>query len=843
MLNRRFIYLLVCGLLTLACIIGEASAAGVVKLKTSGTYLDSSGGQHAWAINDSHTLLWNGKPYVPVGTVFRPNSAQPGSTEQDLESDKAALQTLKSKGITDIIIIPIAPITTVDPASFQRLIDYLDSEGFCYGLTFKDGPADPLRGYVISPSRYRLEGPNPETKFVYNWPDVDSAIYVIARKSDSSIKSLGGAVVSGGKVTISLPEPLGPGEVLIAYPRKVFKRAAEGGFGDLWSGFGEYRDRLLAFFKNIKFGPGLRFFLDPFVCRPNLATEISEFLPDSAGFRLGLEAYLTRKYTHEGGVNTAWGFVELVDSIQEASRVVPLWAQGRGLAYAYDRTTAKLYSVNALSSQLWSDVANHRDASLQEHMNAIADVLRRHVADVPVIFTCEQFHRVYANPYGMGGYDGLAAAACGPSEAAVVTALGPAYALAEESAKTTWFFSVLSSRCDELQADSLAGELDLLREIGCKGFFVDTACSDDSLSQDDGYHISHDISVSTMNSLAEYKKKLNLDALADFKPTVVSYPTVPMVGAQVKRLAKNTWWLPSLRVGTTSYIGDGLFAYSFVGEDKTYLWSSIGSQTITLKSGPTGYPRVEFPERAAISKKRSGQFTVTLTDIPIILDGMDLKLVFPYETAQTEIQRLADAIIEADKAGYDVKNARAALENAKVVIEKGSPLTAYGMAQQNLLELLKLLGGDLWIEGEAPLAHSFDGVSACQAASCNLVLLVDTNEDPPMSSYATTFAFDAPLTSSYEIWLAATPPTEGSRTSFSVDDGNWLPVDATGNVSKYAPGLAWYKIGTINLTAGRHTISLRVDGRRTSDKRYYFAVDALVLSPKGFKPNGVIKPY
>ncbi|MDH7602960.1 MAG: hypothetical protein QHI38_12505 [Armatimonadota bacterium] len=816
-----------------------SSAAGLVKLKTKGTYTDSSGAQHAWTINDGHTLVWDGKPYLPVGVVLHSRSARAGASEEDLQADIAALRTLKSSGITDVLISPGAPITAADPALLQKLINYLDTEGFSYGLAFCDGPADPLKGYVISPSRYRLEGPNPETRLVYDWQDVDSAIYVVARKSDSSVKSLGGAAVSGGKVTINLSEPLGPGEVLIVYPRKVFKPAAEGGCGDLWSGLGEYRDRLLTFFKQLKFGPGLRFFIDPFVCRPGLASEISEFLPDSTGFRLGLEAFLTRKYTHEGGVNTAWGFVDLVDTIQEACRVIPLWAQGRGLAYTYDRTTGKLYSLNALTSQLWSDVASYRDTSLQEHMNAIADVLHKYVADVPVVFTCAQWHRAYANPYGMGGYDGLAAAVDDLDEAAVANAVGPAYSLAEESAKTTWFLSFLQMKSGVQEADSLLRGFDLLQEIGCKGIFVDVGYSKTASAGAENQ--AAEPAGALARAFGESRRKL--DTAADYKPLAVSYPTVPNVGAYPRKLDKNTWWLPSLRVGTTSYIGDGLFAYSFVGEDKTYLWSGIGPRTITLKSGPTGYPTVEFPERASISKKKGGQFTVALTDIPLVLRGIDIRLVFPYETALTEMQRLADVVVEADKAGFDVKNARAALENAKLVLEKGSPLTAYGMLQQNLLELLKLLGGDLWIEGEVPSAHSFDGVSAHQGASGNLVLRVDTSDDPPLSPFTAAYAVDVPMNSSYEVWLAATPPNDASRMSFAVDDGIWQPVGATGDVQHYARGLAWFKIGTANLTPGRHTISFRVDGRRLSDNRYYVEIDALVLSPKGFKPNGVIKPY
>jgi hypothetical protein len=827
----------------LMALLPAQAPASTVKLKTTGTYADKSGNRYPWEINESHALLWNGSAYVPRGVVFCPQSIVSGADESYFQSDISALQALKSNGITDIIVNPPLPITSSDSKALQRLLDYLDSEGFSYGLALRDGPSEALKGYLISPSRYRLEGPNPQRKIVCSWPDVDSAIYVIARKSDNSIKSLGGAVVGDGKVTINLPEPLAAGEVLLVYPRKTFQPVSKGGSGDLWTGFGEYRDRLLEFFKNIKFGQGLRFFLDPFVCQPDFASEVAEFLPDSPGFRLGLEAYLTKKYTHEGGLNTAWGFVDLASSIEEACRVIPFWGQGRGLAYAYDRASAKLYSVNATSSQLWRDITDYRDASIQEQMNAIADILHKYVADVPVLFSCRTHHRVFANPYGMGGYDGLVGVVEGLGERVVAKRAGSAYALAEESAKTTWFISVVSASGSGNGSESLADTLILLQEIGCKGFFLERPSTGSRPVSADADEQPSSIMVAWTSALSEFKKKQKDDEIADYKPTVVSYPTVPAVGAFPRRLIRNSWWLPSLRVGSSSYIGDGFFAYSFVGEDKTYLWSGTGVRTVTFKAALGGYPTVEFPPRSDITRKKGGQFAVTLTDIPVVLRGMDVKLVFPYETAVTEVQRLADAIVEADKAGFDVKNARATLESAKTVLEKGSPLTAYGMAQQSLLELLKLLGGELWLEGEQPLAHSFDGVSAWQGASGNLVLLIDTDKDPPLSPFIATFAFDAPLNSSYEIWLAGTLPTEGSAVSFAVDDANWQAVTQVSDLQNYAAGLAWYKIGTANLLPGRHTISLRLDGRRPSDKRYYFAIDAFVLSPKGFKPNGVIKPF
>ncbi len=834
MTRTAFVLPLAVFLIILACT--PCTGFGL-KYKTSGNYVDSAGGQHAWSVNEAHTLIWDGGPYVPVGGLFCSRYISLGATEDNYQADIRALDLAKSKGITDIVLRSSGPATLTDPASWQKIIDYLDSNDFTYGIELNDGPNEPLKGYLISPSRYRLEGPYPEAKIACNWPQVDSAIYVVARKADNSVKATGGAVVTDGKVTISLAEPLGSGEVLLAYPRKAYKPVAENGAGDIWGGFGEYRDRLTAFLKKIRLGPGMRFLVEPFTSKMDLTGDMIGFLPDSQGFRLGLEAYLTKKHVHEGAVNAAWGLNDTVDSIEEAARLIPLWSQGRGLTQAYDRASAKLYSIDSTSSRLWRDIVEYRDSSAQEYMNTIADTLRKQVANVPVIFKCAKHHRIYANPYGMGGYDGLGAVAYGTGDAPVVDVAGPVYSLAEESAKNTWFIVAATQASGEGYPNEavLSATLDSFREIGCKGFFVDSlqGSSDRGLLSD----------PNQLGWLKSFKDKLLSPSVADFSPSVISYPLTPSTGAHVKRLAPNTWWLPTLRIGTVTYIGDGMSAYALIGEDKTYMWSSIGPKTVTLKAGPTGYPNVEFPGGSSISKKRDKQFSMELTDVPTVLRGLDITLVFPYETANTEIERLSDAIVQADKAGLDVKSARAGLDGAKTVMKKGSPLTAYGMAQQNLQELLIGLGADVWIEGEQSAANNFEGIYPLTGASNNLALVLDTEEDPPLAPYTATFKFDAPSNSSYEIWLAATPPVEGSTMSYTVEETGWAPVAASSDVQGYAQGLAWYKIGATNLTPGKHLIKFRADGRRASDNRYYFAIDALVLSPRGFKPNGVVKPF
>ncbi len=817
-------------LVVLLVLLTTAAHCVPVRFKTSGVYTDASGGQHAWSVSDAHTLVWDGQPYIPVGTVFVAKSLSAGASETDFGADTAELEALKGRGITDIILKSAGPLTASGSAALQKIVSYLDQNGFAYGVEINDGPAEPLSGYVISPNIYRLDGPSELSQFSWSWPNVDAAIFAVVNKVSMEIDSVGGAAVKDGKVTVNLRSPLRSDQVLSVYPRKQFKTIGGAVMGDAWAGFGEYRDRLLDFFKQVKFGPGLRFFIEPLTARTDFTGVDANVIPDSAKFRLGFEAHLARKYVQESAVNAAWGLGDNLDSIQTASRLIPLWGSGRGVAVAYDRASAKRYSVDTGLSQLWRDLTEYRDNSAQEFINTISDTLKKQVANVPIVFKSTRYHRVYANPYGIGGFDGLGVVAYGADESLVTKSAGPTYALSEEAGKSTWFITAATAPVSGSypNENAMSVSLDFLREVGCKGFFVENmqAASDQT---------------AWLKSFAERIAKTNA---AEFVPTVVPYPAYGSTGAYVKRLARDTWWLPTLKLGKTSFIGDGFGAYAIAGEDRTYLWSSVGNRTITLKSGPAGIPSQEFPEKIEFPKNKAGTFSVGLSDVPTVLRGVDISLVFPRETAQAEIDLLAAAIPEADKSKVSVQKAKDSLGRAKTVLTKGQPLIAFGIAQAALQELAVIRGGEIWVEGESSPAHNFNGVVAAGGSSGNLALVLDTAEDPPMTPYGAYYHFDVSLNSSYEVWIAGTLPSEGSSASYSIDDLGWTSAAPNAaSIQNYAPGMSWYNIGSSNLTPGRHTLRLRIDGRRASDNRYYFAMDAFVVSPRNFKPNGVTKPF
>ncbi len=191
-----------CGCLAALILLSSCTwALGLgVKYKASGSFGEPSGAQHAWNITESHTLVWDGEPYIPVGSAFTPTSIDSGATEGRLRGGCEVPGGDEGQG-------DYGPLTQGQwspharrSRAWQKIISYLDANGFTYGIEMDDGPKQALSGYLISPSRYRLEGPRSDTRIYCNWPDVDSAIYAVVKSFDNTIKEQGGAVVRDGKL-------------------------------------------------------------------------------------------------------------------------------------------------------------------------------------------------------------------------------------------------------------------------------------------------------------------------------------------------------------------------------------------------------------------------------------------------------------------------------------------------------------------------------------------------------------------------------------------------------------------------------------------------------------------
>src|SRR5207248_1207669 len=97
----------------------------------------------------------------------------------------------------------------------------------------------------------------------------------------------------------------------------------------------------------------------------------------------------------------------------DAAKLIPLWSGGKGIEAFYDRGSGKRYKAAATRSVFWEDLEAFKAESVRGYMNALADVLKREVADVPVVYRWTGYSPLFGDFPTRGGFDGIGIEAYG----------------------------------------------------------------------------------------------------------------------------------------------------------------------------------------------------------------------------------------------------------------------------------------------------------------------------------------------------------------------------------------------------------------------------------------------
>ena len=184
------------------------------------------------------------------------------------------------------------------------------------------------------------------------------------------------------------------------------------------------------------------------------------------GFRLDFEAWLNKKYKHNvDDLNVGWGIKDHdLPDFPTAARCLPLWSGSKGVLAVYDPVKKARYSVlgnRRTGGYVWDDLRQFRLESVRGYMNSLADVLKKGVADVPVIYGWGGRNALFTNTETQSGFDGLSIADPGTG--------AYAFAQAEETPKTTWLIAAGSGAASQ---PTLTGDWDALKAVGVRGFFA-----------------------------------------------------------------------------------------------------------------------------------------------------------------------------------------------------------------------------------------------------------------------------------------------------------------------------------------------------------------------------------
>ncbi len=819
-----------------------AAPLALLKPQASGVYQDAVGASHAWSVGQAHGLTWDGTPYLPVGASFVPVTWTDLPTDDNWAKDKAALEVLAKNGVRDVLLSAgTLGLTHASPAAVQRVLDYLDAHHFQYGLRIADMPDNPLVGYVVKPAVYRNQSPSASgpTRFRHI-PGLTGAFYVLVSTHDKEIDESGTARITGSETAeVNLKTP-NSDDVLLLYPQRAYAPGTpESRLPDLWQGYDEYRDRMLGFFSHVKLGPGFRFFLDPLTDHLGFAGEVDSVVPTSDGYRLDFEAWLGKKYNHNvDDLNRGWGIRDHdLPDFTVASRCVPLWSGSRGVAAVYDPAKKVSYAVlnqNGIGGHLWGDLNQFRVESVRGYMNSMADVLKRGVADVPVLYGWGGSSGLFTNSDVRGGFDGLSmdGAAAGVY----------AFAQAEDTPRTTW----LIASGENAGAADLNTDWDALKDIGARGFFAASSGTLDA------------------RRLGDYGAAVSFGA-RDLvsRPPILPYPAgITGIGASVHHLPDGVWWLPSYRAGALFRSGDSftlgpeLRGYKLNDPDGTLprfvVWSPHGGVTQASFPFPKDSP-VQITDAAGVPikvEKKKGEVVVPVGPDPIILSHIS-QVPLPADAADAADAEATRLLKLAKKQGLPTE----LYEQSLFSIRNNIPTTPqdsdlrYNAFARFINNISQMLQPFVWIEGESAGSYTFDSLLSDSEASGGSYLSLDTDRPPPTSTgdggsgYSAQYQFSVNAAGSYEVWSATSPLPASSPFTYTLDDGGAnTSEDARPEGGIYAGKFVWNQLGSVSLARGRHTLTVSVTRPRRSDGRYVLSVDTFCLSRVPFHPNGTQIP-
>jgi hypothetical protein len=842
--------MLILGRLRLAASAALLLIPGVCGIaEARGVYVDRDGQRHSWHINDAHSLIWDGRPYLPVGGQFCPRYFVEARTEENWRADVESLRLLKSHGILDIYINPVRGATRIPTADWQRLIDLLEEEGFRYGIELTDGPDRPLTGWVVRPAIYRKPDITSAASVTLQTPGLAGGLAILA-DSKGEILNVRQLVAAGDSSVIPVQGTEEDRRILLVYPLKRLDPARDG-LQNFWEGYSEYRDRLIAHLKPLKLGPGFRFWVDPFINEMGLRGEAEFLIPASRAYQVELEAWLRKRYTDAASLARAWGLPGEVSSFEQASRLIPLWRDRKGLTAVYDTGTGKTIRLAAAESRMWEDLLAFRTQSIRGYLNAAAAVLKREIANVPVVVKWTANYEFLIND-DPSGFDGLGVEAYGNPAEIGPYAAAQCLSLAKQSSRPVWLVATeIQTTASERKEhrgfrspDELTACLSALKDAGAKGFFVF------------GFRLSppwtnFDLleTPEQLDWLASFQDRLGTEPLLhEWSPRAVWFSFRNPLGADIRRLERDLWWLGGQMDATEVFVEPGVRAYSLSesGADNVYLWVEGPPRTVEIHTPPGVEPAVHFtgPEERKATRTKNA-LRIPLTRDPAIVSGLAPSQFVSREALISQAEALAGLIKRAESRGILAGQYRMALENAQTMIKGDRLMLARSTLARALEEIQALVAPFAWLEAEDATETGFTAQGYHPGASGTRYLKLDTPDSPPLAPYSASYAFFVPADGDYQVWVAGSQldSAETSPLSWSLDGSGWTPVSGvapTGDA--YGPGFRWSRIGSARLAAGKHVLRIRAEGPAPASGRWSAALDALLLTREAFQPEGTRRP-
>lgn len=439
---------------------GTFTGERTYKPLSNGKYIpDKTGNCHLWYVNQFHTLIWDGEPYIPMGGMVCPNyiiwfdNDNPEVNKNNWDSDMAMLKMLKEKGIEHVYFNTCKWINDIPVWAWESYFAEVEKLGIKYGIQLGASYHE-SDYYAIRAAKAQISAKATGAGEVSTESDINftpsgagnvlesSCAYVAiddqtGEAADSGIGKT--QILENGKMqfTADIKVPSGSYSVYFTPWVSVNETMSVDPFKLRTEQEAEYKRLANSLF----LGDNFRDFIDILSNESGYANSSEAIRHTGDLHDTEYEKWLMEKYKNIDALNASWGMRDAIDSFTTAAKLIPMFTniENTEKAIAMDMRNSKTYIYDA-KGLLWDDYLEFRDLAALAINNDASDWIKStDNTNVPVVIKHVSVLADYnTQNRTVGGFDGLGGEIYGDISMASAKRTYP-YSEVEQASKTMWY--------------------------------------------------------------------------------------------------------------------------------------------------------------------------------------------------------------------------------------------------------------------------------------------------------------------------------------------------------------------------------------------------------------------
>jgi len=730
------------------------------------------------------------------------------------------LSQLKAQGVQEVVI---RLATLPRREEWQTLLETAEASGLSWRLWLTNLPR--TEGWTIAPERYRMRG-NADGVYTLAVPDATRLLLVVSPREAPYLRLSTALELSNGRAVTAIGDTAE--SVLLLYP---MRRDA---MPDLWDGWDAYRDALLQLLTHRAPKQGFRGWL----MHSDWDILSVSTLPISPLAQAEWRAYLKTRYPDLTELERAWDASTKLERHEQATRLMPLWREGRGLPYlvAPDESV-KPQELDPNRSRFWDDWRAFLLERWRVLITGLRETLTRYTpnADFTILQTTPD-----------------------PAE------LPTPDAFADPQLPTGWYLP--AAQRDQWRTQLLLETLRRERTLEPLSTLILEWAGEDAERTSMFQTFAREMGIERVywrGSVPEdaWRTLAQTDAAPD-TPSLQPFPATLWGLTEIRRY-RSGWWVPSAQPDLQPLLwGFEIHGFQKAIEVRTLdtqgnlnitrqlelcLWVDEREREITLRRFDRA-PLTAFDlnGQPIPLEVRGDRVRLRIGTTPVRIRGFQSEPVCE-TSAEAWTARVGELFKRGNPTGQDAQVLKFNFDNA-LGIYRRNPSQGFALLRTNWFELERAFQPYRWLEAESARQHEFGTVRRDSAMSGGATLWL--NAPMPIESASATYAFSLREAQPYTLWLAVRGISSGS-VEWQVapaDDTEATPaaqgtalLSAERAVARYADQCYWLPLGTATLKAGEYRLTLRWKPSAPQPP-YYTEWDAILIAPPNVQPKHILPP-